>query len=67
MGNCGSKRTQEKPPTIKSPKGDNQFNSNNKNFKPVTKDWKKKDQDSSNKPFRTTPTIFEKGKEKLLF
>lgn len=62
MGNCGSRRTQEKPPNIKSPKGDNQFNSNNKNFKPV-----KKDKESSNKPYRRTPTIFEKGKEKLLF
>ena len=62
MGNCGSKRTQEKPPNIKSPKGGNDKLNNKGVFKPV-----KKDKESSNKPYRTTPTPFEKGEEKLLF
>ena len=67
MGNCGSKRTQEKPPNIKSPKGDNQLNSNGKSFKPVKKDKKKDIESSTDRRWRRTPTPFEKGKEKLLF
>ena len=63
MGNCGSRRNQEKTPTIKSPKGDNKLNSDGKNFQPV-----KKDESNADHRWRTTPTPFnEKGKEKLLF
>jgi len=59
MGNCGSRREQEKPPTIKSPNGNNQFNNNGKNFIPLDKDEKR---------YRTTPTPFgETGEAKLIF
>lgn len=64
MGNCGSSREQEKPPTIKSPNGNNQFNNNGKNFIPLKKE------SSEDKPFRTTPVpqIFgETGEAKLIF
>ena len=65
MGNCGSIREREKPTTIKSPNGNNQFNNNGKNFIPL-----KKEEESSKKPYRTTPVpqIFgETGEAKLIF
>ncbi len=63
MGNCGSKRNQGKPPNIKSPKGGNDKLNNKGVFQPL-----KKDKDSKPKPYdRQTPTLFEKGEEKLLF
>lgn len=61
MGNCGSRREQEKPPTIKSPNGDNRLNNNGNIFKPLNKDEKR---------YRTTPVpqIFgETGEAKLIF
>ena len=64
MGNCGSRRGQEKPPTIKSPNGDNRFNNNGNIFKPLKKE------SSEDKPYRTTPVpqIFgETGEAKLIF
>lgn len=58
MGNCGSRREQEKPPTIKSPNGDNRLNNNGNIFKPL----------NDEKKYRTTPTPFgETGEAKLIF
>ena len=63
MGNCGSRRNQGKPTNIKSPKSGNDKLNNKGVFQPL-----KKDKDSTPKPYgRQTPTLFEKGEEKLLF
>jgi hypothetical protein len=64
MGNCGSKRDPKKQPTIKSPKGPNNELNNKGIFKPL-----KKEKESSEKPYRMTPSPFfgETGEKKLLF